>query len=251
MSSTNKTTNYDLSQFIGVDKPAWLQDYNSDMSKIDAQMKANADSATAASGTASATSTNLGDISALETTVKTSAVNAINEVNTKATAAQNTATSANTTAQNALTTASAASTNISGLQSYLNLQSSTTGLTVTTTSGTVDGPGTLIKSAHNSDGSLGKIYGKTIITAPRSSSTVITFGDTGLRPTEAINILGLVTIAVYATIEGGTSLNYVATAPITINPNGTASITMAGGSIIDHADIFLPPCLLFMSNFGD
>lgn len=36
MSSTNKTTNYDLSQFIGTDKPKWLSDYNGDMSKIDA-----------------------------------------------------------------------------------------------------------------------------------------------------------------------------------------------------------------------
>ena len=38
MSSTNKTTNYELSQFLGTDKPAWLSDYNTDMSKIDVQM---------------------------------------------------------------------------------------------------------------------------------------------------------------------------------------------------------------------
>ena len=43
MVSTNKTTNYDLSQFVGTDRPTWLGDYNSDMEKIDAQMKANAD----------------------------------------------------------------------------------------------------------------------------------------------------------------------------------------------------------------
>ena len=48
MSSTNKTTNYELSQFLGSDKPAWLVDYNGDMLKIDTQMKANADAATAA-----------------------------------------------------------------------------------------------------------------------------------------------------------------------------------------------------------
>lgn len=35
MSSTNQTPNLDLSQFIGTDKPAWLVDYNGDMSKID------------------------------------------------------------------------------------------------------------------------------------------------------------------------------------------------------------------------
>nr|DAF67894.1 MAG TPA: hypothetical protein [Caudoviricetes sp.] len=33
MSSTNKTTYYALSQYIGTDKPTYLGDYNSDMSK--------------------------------------------------------------------------------------------------------------------------------------------------------------------------------------------------------------------------
>lgn len=36
MSSTNKTTYYKLSQYIGTDKPTFLGDYNADMSKIDA-----------------------------------------------------------------------------------------------------------------------------------------------------------------------------------------------------------------------
>ena len=35
MSATNHTPNLNLSQFIPMDKPAWLGDYNSDMSKID------------------------------------------------------------------------------------------------------------------------------------------------------------------------------------------------------------------------
>lgn len=51
MASTNKTANYDLSQFAGTDRPTWLDDYNSDMAKIDAQMKQNADDiASAAAG---------------------------------------------------------------------------------------------------------------------------------------------------------------------------------------------------------
>lgn len=57
MSSTNKTTNYELSQFIGSDKPAWLVDYNGDMSKIDNQMKANADAAASAASQASSAAT--------------------------------------------------------------------------------------------------------------------------------------------------------------------------------------------------
>lgn len=54
MSSTNKTTNYKLSQYIGTDKPTYLGDYNSDMSKIDTQLKANADSASNAASAAGA-----------------------------------------------------------------------------------------------------------------------------------------------------------------------------------------------------
>jgi len=43
MSSTNHTANYNLPQFVGTDKPAWLGDINPAMSAIDTQMKANAD----------------------------------------------------------------------------------------------------------------------------------------------------------------------------------------------------------------
>lgn len=52
MSSTNKTTYYELSQFLGSDKPAWLVDYNGDMSKIDAGIKEAKDAADAAQSTA-------------------------------------------------------------------------------------------------------------------------------------------------------------------------------------------------------
>lgn len=43
MSATNHTKNYSLSQFVGADRPTWLGDYNGDMTKIDAQLKRNAD----------------------------------------------------------------------------------------------------------------------------------------------------------------------------------------------------------------
>lgn len=54
MSSTNKTTNYKLSQYIGTDKPTYLGDYNGDMLKIDTQLKANADSASNSASAAGA-----------------------------------------------------------------------------------------------------------------------------------------------------------------------------------------------------
>ena len=43
MAHTNATANYELSQFLGTDKPAWLVDYNGDMQKIDTALKNNAD----------------------------------------------------------------------------------------------------------------------------------------------------------------------------------------------------------------
>lgn len=49
MTATNRTENYELSQFVGSDRPTWLGDYNSDMSKIDAQLKQNADDIASAS----------------------------------------------------------------------------------------------------------------------------------------------------------------------------------------------------------
>lgn len=77
MASTNKTTNYDLSQFIETDKPGWLTDYNGDMRKLDTALKAISDVADGASGGLSsltdrmtaaegAITTNANDIDALE-----------------------------------------------------------------------------------------------------------------------------------------------------------------------------------------
>lgn len=52
MTATNHTKNYNLSQFAGTDRPTWLGDYNGDMTKIDNQLKKNADDiiSTAAGG---------------------------------------------------------------------------------------------------------------------------------------------------------------------------------------------------------
>lgn len=77
MASTNKTTNYELSQFEGTDKPSWEADYNADMLIIDTNLKAVSDVANGASGDISTLdgrlttaegniSTNANDIDALE-----------------------------------------------------------------------------------------------------------------------------------------------------------------------------------------
>lgn len=63
MGSTDKTANYNLSQFVDNDKPTWRGDYNADMAAIDAAIKArateaaNAATAAANAGTAAANAT--------------------------------------------------------------------------------------------------------------------------------------------------------------------------------------------------
>lgn len=123
MSSTNKTSNYQLSQFIGSDKPTYLGDYNSDMSKIDAGIKEAKDEASdalSAAGTASSNSTQ--------------ALQKANEASGKADTAQETAEAAQTSATGALSTATAANnlagtanTAASDAQSKLNSNVWTTG----------------------------------------------------------------------------------------------------------------------------
>lgn len=104
MSSTNKTTNYDLSQYIGTDKPTYLGDYNSDMNKIDAQMKKNGDAVASAMSTAGTANNNATQAkSQAEIALKT-ATQAQNTAET----AQNTASTASQNATTALNTASAA-----------------------------------------------------------------------------------------------------------------------------------------------
>lgn len=73
MASTNKTTYFELSQFIGSDHPTWLSDYNGDMLKIDTAIqgvKATAEQADSlAESTASTVSGNTSDISDLQDAV--------------------------------------------------------------------------------------------------------------------------------------------------------------------------------------
>lgn len=68
MSSTNKTTNYELPLFIGTDKPTWLGDFNGAMNKIDTAVKAVSD---VASGNTSTIGGVQDDVNSLETQVGT------------------------------------------------------------------------------------------------------------------------------------------------------------------------------------
>ena len=77
MASTNKTTHYNLSQYIGTDKPTYLVDYNQDMERIDTGIYG-------ADSKATLNSSSIGTLSNLTTTAKTDLVSAVNEVNSSA-----------------------------------------------------------------------------------------------------------------------------------------------------------------------
>lgn len=76
MASTNQTTHYGLSQYIGTDKPTYLTDYNQDMSKIDEGIYS-------AKEESAVNTESIGVLSNLTTTNKSNLVSAINEVHTE------------------------------------------------------------------------------------------------------------------------------------------------------------------------
>lgn len=91
MASTNKTTNYNLPQWIGSDKPTWLGDLNNAFLTIDTTMKNNSDTATLANGNADTALDNsqnalnkIGNLNNLLTTNKNDLVQAINDAVTTA-----------------------------------------------------------------------------------------------------------------------------------------------------------------------
>lgn len=123
MASTNKTTNYELSQFIGTDKPAWLTDYNGDMAKIDRAIKDASDDASTAQTTAetaqSTAETASSSASDAISQAQTASTDASTALSTAQTASTN-ASSAVTTANQAKSTADGLATNVSTAQTTAN-----------------------------------------------------------------------------------------------------------------------------------
>ena len=239
MASTNKTTHYELSQFLGTDKPAWLSDYNSDMQKIDTGINSAQTTATGADGKADANTTSIGTLENLTTTSKTSLVSAINEVDSHADGATESASNANTIANAAKTVAD-------NLATYLDINNVNSSLTFTASGGCTIGE-VRYHSAYNTAGTLGKIYGFAQITKTNSQDSVITISDTGLRPTTPF------------TISDGAIIQYlgdksVFTADLVVSTNGTATVTIPGWIYTSpesdkHVRIISQPYLIFAKKF--
>lgn len=244
MASTNKTTNYQLSQFIGTDKPAWLGDYNQDMTKIDTGIKNAADTATAASGSATSANTAIGTLTNLSTEAKTNVVAAVNEVDLNADTAQNTANSANslaTTANNKADTLSA--------QFNLNQIKLDSQLSFTTSAGSFNWHN--ITVVTNSDNSLAKIYGEFGLNdIAGTGDLTVTISGTGIAVSSpiVINSHGISTSTIYQLNQ---SAGY-AVSPVAITiGNDTITITIARSSSINQREIILGNALIFLKDFGD
>lgn len=237
MSHTNTTQNYNLPQFVGTDKPAWLTDINQAFSNIDTAIKSAKDTADTATGSATTANNSIGTLANLNTTEKSTLVGAINEVNTSAGTAQSTANSAHTTATNANDKATLALSNTAkmNLTSFVNTQASNF-----TNVAKLTNLGGSLTVATNSDGSVFKLYG--LITFNKQ------FGDssfkiaTAIRPTSQITISGIGFM-----IE---SSGYVRPFDATIETDGTVTISGYGGDI-NGTNAFFPNCLYFAKDFGD
>lgn len=239
MSSTNKTTNYELSQFVGSDKPAWLQDYNADMSKIDAGIHTAATTATGADGKADANTTSIGTLTNLTTDAKTSLVAAVNEVDSNADTAQN-------TANTAITKSTANEQSIATIANILNLNTTLTytSSNATTNNGTL-GAGELYVS-RNSDGSLFKVYGNILLTSATGGNVEITLPNTGVSSTSSYTIVGC-----GYTTSTENSQSTVRPISIDVGTNGNLKVKfiIGGGGVV--AGVRPVACLYFNSDFGN
>ena len=242
MASTNKTAHYELSQYVGSDKPTYLTDYNNDMSAIDtgiynAQDKANsaytlaggaedkADNAQSTANTAltnaGTANTNIGTMANLETTEKTNLVGAINEVE--------------------------------GNVEKFNLTSFTTysgnDLVETVVSGSAlaEKNGS-ITVATNSDGSIFKLYSYGLgFRYSGAGSWKITI-STSIRPTNEITI----SAGMKFYENSGRTPFWISSVSFKVKTNGDVEISFSKDFGDDaYQEIYFPPCLYFAKDFGD
>ena len=241
MASTNHTTNYNLSQYVGSDKPTYLGDYNSDMSKIDTQMKTNADNNTITDG-------KIGTLSNLTTTAQSNLVAAINEVDENC---DTNAGAISTTNTNIGTLANLTTTNKTSVVNAINevdgniKKFDLTNIETITSNDITNGTGT-VSVATNSDGTIAKIYGN--ITAPGYPTTGYVSFNTSLRPDEEITIIGNCIISPRTNEYVQNTEN----SSITIKTNGDIEIPFGwfNGSTYENK-ITLINSILFIKDFGD
>ena len=262
MSSTNKTTYYDLSQYTANDKPTYLGDYNSDMGKIDAGIREVAVSS-------GENATNIGTLTDLTTESKATLVGAINEVdshtdtNTGDISTLNIAVAGNTTHIGDLTNLNTTvKTDLvsainevdsfsKDLEDYLMLTDYRTlsnpqllDYNLNPITGSVGGN---LRVALNNDGTFGKIYGDLIISNAGGSYPIVKFINTGIMGvTEEI----LISTAGISNSSNGLSFCNISIVPPTAGQT-SASILIRSNLGDANQTMLTFPCLYYFKNFGD
>lgn len=275
MAHTNHTTNYELSQFVANDKPTFLGDYNGDMAKIDAAIKAadnkagaadtTAESAAALATSASTTATEAATDAATATATATTALNTANNATTTAQNASTAAQSASTTASAAATKADAAKAEAEAATAAVALKPSydetfarmfnmtSAVVTVTPESGytVYASDSDVIRSAKNTDISLGKVYGNLRLDCAAggsgSSAKIATIAAGFGARAASFNITGFSFVARTTDNELVPSTAMY----LTVETNGNVSIYAKVNANVRNIYITLPPCLLVLSDFGD
>ena len=272
MASTNKTTHYELSQYIGSDKPTYMVDYNADMLAIDTGIynaKSEADTNATSIGTLSnlnttakndlvsainenqgnittntnnigtntsniaTNATNIGTLANLTTTSKTDLVVATNEVNAKIGTLSNLETDVKSTIVNAINEV-VEKFNFNDITNYNNDENPYISDNGSVSNGR-------ITVATNSDGSIGKIYGFVIAQPSQNQESNIKIGNTSLRPDSQM-------IITYAGISIENSNLF--TCDLKIETNGDVYLVIPAHGTNSQFFIF-QPYLYIIKNFGD
>lgn len=245
MSSTNKTTHYELSQYVGSDKPTYLTDYNGDMLKIDtginaaktiadtnataitslttdvgtAQTTANTAVTNAATAQSSANTalSNVGTLANLDTATKTSTVAAINEVVGEIGNISNLTTTVKTDLVSAINEVKSEESLIDMTNFYTVPTNDISCVNDAGSNTTVDTTNSQLYVKYNNDESLVKIYGRIFLT--NTGHGTVKF-QTPLRPSKQV-IIPMHTIRVISAADGRANLNDI---DITLKTNGECSL---------------------------
>ena len=265
--STNKTTNYELPQFIGTDKPSWLGDINSAMSTIDTGMH---DNATAITGiestvqTASATATQASlDVATLTETVTTQG-GSITSIDGRVTTletdnATNKANITNVTGrvsslesdnivnkQNITKNANELAT----LENYMALTDTRQLTTYQTTNGGSVATNQL-SIALNSTGTMGKIYGFVKVTGANQNIARVKYTNTGIK-----GVTSEFSIKCAGMVDNGSNPSNTGNADIIVRPPAgsetSASIEIRGTNVATSTtNFYIFPCIYIFKDFGD
>lgn len=234
MSHTNSTPNYQLPQFVGTDKPAYLTDFNQAFSAIDTGIHA-AKTAADTAGT---------DITEVE--------DKLNETNQNLTTLDTTVSTLQGTVTTVSQTANQANTKVDNLAekfnftTFINYSDRTK---VSVSGATYDNINFTI--AKNNDGSIFKMYGFIILTNISNATITITLTDTSILTEKPYNIKGIFTRYEWKQWNVAPSAETFNN-EVTVN-NNSMTFTLRGvpsGQLVGvRLDSFA--CLLFNQNFGD